>query len=169
MISILVAFDENRVIGNKGKIPWREPEDLKLFKNRTENNTVIMGRNTWDSLPVRPLPNRLNIVLSSKYIISPDAFIESINKDEGQVHVIDDIKNALIFSKKMYPNNEIFIIGGEQVYKSVLEENIVNCIIASEILGKHEGDTFFPRLQGNWHCKELAVYDRFRVIEYSKS
>ena len=64
MITILVAYDQNRVIGNKGGIPWDIPRDLQLFKKRTVNNVVIMGRNTWESLPVRPLPGRINIVVS---------------------------------------------------------------------------------------------------------
>lgn len=58
MIKLIVAHDENRVIGNEGKIPWNIPEDLKNFKKLTTGHVVVMGRKTWDSLPKKPLPNR---------------------------------------------------------------------------------------------------------------
>ena len=67
MFTILVAYDENRVIGNEGRLPWDLPKDLKLFKERTLDNIVIMGRKTWESLPVKPLPKRLNIVVSKSW------------------------------------------------------------------------------------------------------
>ena len=67
MVSLIVAKSKNNVIGNKGRIPWYIPNDLKRFKELTTNNVVIMGRKTFESLPkeYRPLPNRVNIILSN--------------------------------------------------------------------------------------------------------
>ena len=64
-INMIWAQDINNAIGKDGDLPWRIPEDLKNFKNITNNATIIMGRKTWDSLPIKPLPNRRNIVISS--------------------------------------------------------------------------------------------------------
>lgn len=65
-VNIIVAYNDHRVIGNKGDIPWKIPADMKRFKELTNGGVVIMGRKTWDSLPpkFRPLPNRINIVLT---------------------------------------------------------------------------------------------------------
>ena len=64
MVNLIVAKSENNIIGNKGRIPWYIPNDLKRFKEITTNNVVIMGRKTFESLPeeYRPLPNRINII-----------------------------------------------------------------------------------------------------------
>ena len=64
-IHLIWAQDSNAGIGKNGKLPWHVTEDLKNFKKITLNSTIIMGRKTWDSLPIKPLPNRRNIVLSS--------------------------------------------------------------------------------------------------------
>ena len=65
-LNIIVAMTKSNVIGNKGHIPWNIPEELEIFKKITENNIVVMGRNTWESLPPekKPLPNRINIIVS---------------------------------------------------------------------------------------------------------
>ena len=68
MIKAIVAVDENWGIGYNGDLLEHVPEDLKRFKELTTNNIVVMGRKTWDSLPKKPLPNRLNIVVTSKQI-----------------------------------------------------------------------------------------------------
>lgn len=65
MFSIIVAADINNGIGKNGKLPWNIPDDLRIFRTITTNSTVIMGRKTWESLPVKPLKNRHNIVISN--------------------------------------------------------------------------------------------------------
>src|ERR1700722_19556919 len=96
MIKMIVAYDENRVIGYKNTIPWRNPEDMKLFKTHTTGNTIVMGRKTWESFPKKPLPNRVNIILSSRdFEPIPGAFFvktfdEAINHPSivGDVYII---------------------------------------------------------------------------------
>ena len=76
-IHLIWAQDENGGIGQNGKLPWHISEDLKNFKSLTLNSTIIMGRKTWDSLPIKPLPNRKNIILS-RNLTSSLYFIFSI-------------------------------------------------------------------------------------------
>ena len=73
-IHLIWAQDVKRGIGTNGKLPWHIPEDLKNFKKITSNATIIMGRKTWDSLPVKPLPNRRNIVLSKTKNLNIETF-----------------------------------------------------------------------------------------------
>lgn len=73
MISLIVARARNGAIGRGNTIPWDAPEDLKFFQRETLGGAVIMGRNTWDSLPKRPLPRRLNIVVTSRPAEGADA------------------------------------------------------------------------------------------------
>src|SRR3989344_2476082 len=104
MITIIAAIAENGVIGNKGKIPWHFSEDFKHFKRTTENNVVVMGRKTYESLPekFRPLPNRVNVVVSS-----------SMAGQEG-IEVARSYEEAIEKAKKH--NKEIFIIGGSSLF-----------------------------------------------------
>ena len=86
-IHLIWAQDSNGGIGKKGSLPWYIPEDLKNFKKLTQNSTIIMGRNTWESLPIKPLPKRRNIVISSHNITdiehynSINACIDKLTKD----------------------------------------------------------------------------------------
>ena len=101
-IHLIWAQDVKRGIGANGKLPWHIPEDLKNFKKITSNATIIMGRKTWDSLPVKPLPNRRNIVLSKTKNLN----IETFSSYESCVEKLTVEKN-----KKVY------IIGGRSVYE----------------------------------------------------
>ena len=101
-IHLIWAQDENGGIGKDGKLPWHISEDLKNFKSITSNNTIIMGRKTWDSLPIKPLPNRRNIVLSKQ-------------KQEN-VETYNSFNDCL---ETLTNNNldKIFIIGGRSIYE----------------------------------------------------
>lgn len=168
MATILVAYSENRVIGNKGDIPWRISEDFKHFKRTTVNQSCIMGRKTWDSLPdnFKPLPNRVNIVLSRK-----DVQLENENKTKD-LFFESSLEEAIEFSSAAFPEKEIFIIGGAQIYQEALNKKLANRIIASEVKGVYEGDTFFPELQleGMEIVKSMKVieeFEQFRIVEYA--
>jgi dihydrofolate reductase len=151
MISIIVAVDPNNVIGLKNDIPWKCKEDMKLFKERTTGSTVIMGRKTWESLPRRPLPNRLNVVLTSTGLY--DEWRDILCYPSLEL-AIKEHKNA-------------FIIGGEQVYKKALELDIVDRIIMTKIHKCYEGDRFFPKISG-WKTTEVEKYDEFDVLHLEK-
>lgn len=104
-LAIIVATDENGLIGLNGTIPWDCPDDLRRFYNLTKYRTVIMGRATWESLPLKPLPYRTNIVLSS----NPKHYAVA-------AYNAQTLKQALSFNN----SNLQFIIGGEQVFKEAL-------------------------------------------------
>lgn len=154
MIKLIVAHDENRVIGFKNTIPWQNKEDLGLFKTLTKNNTVLMGRNTWESLPFKPLKDRVNIVISTK--------MEDPNKDN--TYIVKSIQDALNHPKI---KNDIYIIGGASIYKQAIDLEIPDEILISLIPGKHEGDTFFPELSKKWVQSNYKVYQTFEHFSYA--
>lgn len=130
MITLIVARDRNGAIGRDGTIPWDIPEDLKAFQRETLGGALIMGRNTWNSLPVKPLARRLNIVVSSR----PDAADTVV----GTVH--EAIQLAL---EKGY--HRIYGIGGAGIYRDMLP--LANRLLITEVdLCVDGADTFFPEV-----------------------
>lgn len=157
MPTILVAYDENRLIGNDNKLPdWSLPYDLKIFKKRTLKQSVIMGRKTWDSLPLKskPLKGRNNIILSN-----------TVKKtDNPALQWVNNCRDAIKCCKTTIP----FIIGGSEIFKLFLEEEIVDTVIATEVIGKYKGNVYFPDINkyGVWDAKEIARFQEFKIIEY---
>ncbi len=127
MLTIIVACAENRAIGKGNTIPWFAPEDLALFKAETLGGAIIMGRNTWDSLPRKPLPSRENIVVSSTM--------------EGDF-ICPDFQSALQFAKdKRY--SRTYAIGGASIYKEALK--IADRLLITNVdITVPDADTFFP-------------------------
>lgn len=155
MISIIVAYSKNFIIGKDGQIPWKISEDMKHFKKVTGNSPIILGRVTWDNLPKKPLPNRLNVVISRQ-----TPFIGTM---------VNSLEHAITFCDLMDGSRNYFIIGGGQIYQEALEKNLVDRVIASEIKASYDGDTFFPDLYKlGWKSKLLQEYELFNVVEYTK-
>jgi dihydrofolate reductase len=155
MITIIVAYSKNFVIGKDGQIPWHIPEDLKHFKKITGNSPLIMGRVTWESLPVKPLPNRLNVVVSRK--------LPSLGR------VVNSLEHAITFCDLMDGRRNYFIIGGGRIYREALKQNLVDKVIASEVKASYDGDTFFPDLYKlGWKSNLLEEHELFNVVEYTK-
>jgi dihydrofolate reductase len=129
-LTLVVAVAENGVIGNKGALPWRIPEDLKRFKALTLGKPCIMGRKTWDSLPRRPLPGRINIVVTR----------DSAFQAEGAeiAHSFEDALDIAVRGTL----DEIMIIGGEAIFKAALP--LVQRIELTEVMAAPEGDAFMP-------------------------
>ena len=134
MISAIVAVDNNWGIGFNGELLEHIPEDLKYFKDLTTNNIVVMGRKTWDSLPKKPLPNRLNIVISR--------FPKEVL---GDLSIRIDLTEAKIRLAMADPDEQWFIIGGGQIYKELLP--FCDRVYVTKILKDHKNvDTYFPNL-----------------------
>lgn len=132
MINAIAALaKENRVIGNKGQIPWHIPEDFAHFKNTTMGHPIIMGRKTFETFP-KPLPGRTHIVITRD---------KQYQVPEG-VFVCDSIESAIEIAKEKEGSEEIFIIGGGQIYTDSLP--FVDRLYLTLIEGDFEGDTFFP-------------------------
>lgn len=152
MITLIVAKSENNIIGDKGRIPWYIPKDLKRFKELTTNNVVIMGRKTFESLPeeYRPLPNRINIILSKDKSFKTNCCM-----------VFNDLKKAI---RKAGSDKEIFIIGGGEIYKESLK--YADKIYMTEVDGEFEGDTYFPKLNRYWEEVNREEKEGYRFIDY---
>lgn len=164
-MKLIVAFCKNRGIGLNNKMPWYLKSDLKRFKKLTigkGNNAIIMGRNTWISLKCLSLPKRSNIILSSKmgYFQTNDkAFMQSF----------EDIK--MVNQSKLY--DDIWLIGGAQVYNEALSRNLVNEVYATVINEDFECDTFFPVLSDDFAIVDKSeIYNEkninFNYIHYKK-
>lgn len=167
MITAIVAYDEKRGIGKDGKIPWKIKEEMAHFVATTMGYPVIMGRKTWDSLPekYRPLPSRTNYVVSSMYLfdpIEPDSTYRLIDGARWTQDLADAIDSADRLSEN------VFIIGGGQLYRDALEWGWVDQVIASEVKGDFGCDTFFPELSSDWARVVLKSYDDFEVVKYIK-
>ena len=126
-VTIIVAVSENLAIGYKNALPWHISEDLKHFKQITINHSVVMGRKTFESIG-KPLKERRNIVISR----------DRTMKIEG-VEVVNSLGEAIHRTKN---ENEIFIIGGEQIYKMAMP--IATNLHITKVYCTVEGDAFFP-------------------------
>lgn len=126
-ISIIVAIAQNNAIGKDNKLLWHISEDLKRFKRLTGGNTVIMGKNTFFSLPVRPLPNRTNIVITDIPEEKLEGCIMAYSIEEA-INKCDDMK-------------ENFVIGGGSIYRQFLP--IADKLYITKVHKDFEADCFF--------------------------
>lgn len=140
MIKAIFACDEEWGIGKNNTLPWpHNPEDLRWFKKMTANNIVVMGRNTWESLPIKPLPNRLN------YVVTSDSNITT--GYHGRFTSSTDISRAIkaTIEDRYSPTLDIWIIGGAQLFAGCIY--IIDEIYISRIEGKFDCDVFLPKIK----------------------
>ncbi len=153
-INLIAAVDKNLGLGKGGKLLLSIPEDMKLFKALTENNVVIMGRKTFDSLPSRkPLKNRINIVLSNNRNFHPEG-----------VCTFSDKEKALEYAKSL--KKDIFIIGGGEIYRQFAHDAEVAFI--TYIDRDFGADVHFPDIfkEHEWKLvSEEGPFD-YEGIEY---
>lgn len=150
--SIIVAVDSKQGIGKHGKLPWHIPSELQHFarttrstspdRNPTAQNAVIMGRKSWDSIPekFRPLPGRLNIVLTRSVAASPTG----VPFPPG-VLVVASLDEALQ-KDETHNIGQVFVIGGAQVFGEALNHPACHELLVTEVEGDFECDTFFPAI-----------------------
>lgn len=138
IISIIAAIGSNRELGKNNALLWHISEDLKRFKKLTQGHTVIMGRKTYESLP-GPLPDRLNIIVTA----NPDYSInDSINQSiNTKVKVCMSLHEAISYAKQK-EKNEIFIIGGGEIYRQAIK--LSDKLYLTLVEGTYDADTFFP-------------------------
>ena len=163
MNTIIVAYNTNFIIGDGKTIPWHIPEDLKLFKSLTMGHPCIMGHNTWNSLPemYKPLSGRTNLIVSRNFCKGEKRY-----NSKDHIVYVSTIENALRFSDK----EDMFIIGGAQIYDYCIKNNLVNRVLASEIKGHLDvvGDLTFPNLKElGWTSKVIKEYNEFTLMEYT--
>lgn len=130
MITIIAAIGKNNALGKDNQLLWRLPKDLKHFKSLTENHPIVMGRKTYESIG-KALPNRTNLVVSRK----ENWFAEDIL-------IVSKLKEAIKFAKKI--DEEVFIIGGGEIYKQTME--LADRLEITLVEEDFEADTFFPKI-----------------------
>lgn len=165
IISHLVAVSNELVIGVDNDLPWNLKDDLAHFKKYTLNKVIIMGRKTYESIG-RPLPNRINYVIS-----------RTIKEIDG-AHVFDNLEEAMLSAQKHNKNldieNEIVIIGGGYLFEETLP--ILNKLVITKVDCSVAGDVYYPKIDmKNWELISSESYTKdsdndydFKIEEYKK-
>jgi dihydrofolate reductase len=153
----IVAIAQNFAIGKNGKLPWHYPSDLKFFKQTTTNHAVVMGFNTWKSIG-KPLPNRLNIVLSRSQNI----------ENQPSVLLLRSKEELLALSK--YLNCDVYIIGGAQTYENFADA-IDGWFVTEVPETVADADTFMPEdFLANFCLRDkMQLEDNLQVKGYQRS
>ncbi|WHY36955.1 dihydrofolate reductase [Bacillus velezensis] len=152
MISFIFAMDENRLIGKDNDLPWHLPDDLAYFKKVTTGHTIVMGRKTFESIG-RPLPNRRNIVVTSR---DESSFPGCITADSAEEVL-----------KLILADEECFVIGGAQLYSALFP--YADRLYMTKIHHVFEGDRFFPEFnEDEWELtsRKQGVKDEKNPYDY---
>ena len=155
MIRAILACDENWGIGKSGALPWpHNPADLKWFKTSTLNHTIVMGKATWDSLPVNRLPDRVNVVVSSSNILA-----------KVDVVSISDLRRRV---SSMDTDQDMWIIGGARLIEGMMD--YIDEFHLSQIKGNYNCDTFLPStlIQENYSLTSSQFQGDVYVDVWSK-
>lgn len=151
-LSLIAAFDEGRLIGRNGELPWRLPNDLKHFKALTLGKTILMGRKTWDSLG-RPLPQRDNWVLTRDPTFQAEGARAFVSLDAALA---------------AHPGGELMVIGGGELYRQTLP--LARTLYLTRVQARLQGDAWFPDLDpAQWRetAREDHVVDERHAYAYS--
>jgi len=170
-ISIIAAFNPQFIIGINGKMPWRIPEDLKRFKRLTMGKPIIMGRKTWESIGSKPLPGRMNVVVSSS-----DTVKEGPAGEETIVVKVPALDAILTFIRDMTSYDEVFIIGGERLYAEALPlaDRMYLTAVDQEFPAISDSDevAYFPIKAANrdeWNLTSREVFDEYTFSEWERN
>ena len=155
-LSIIVARGKNNEIGRDNTLIWHLPDDLKFFRIKTNGKTIVMGYNTFKSLP-HMLPNRNHVVLTHKNIS-----IENVKIFHNKEDVLKYIKTI---------DDEVFIIGGASIYKLFIDD--VDTMYITEVLKEFDADAFFPEFdKTKWEQENLGENEnndiKFKHIKYKR-
>ena len=154
-MNLIVAVDRNWAIGKDNKLLVSIPDDMKFFRETTTGKVVVMGRKTLESFPGgKPLKNRVNIVLTHdpKYTV----------KDAIVVHSKEELDAQL----KNYPSDDVYVIGGESIYRMLLDD--CNRAFVTYVDYSYDADTFFPNLDENsaWKLADESEEQTYYDIEF---
>ena len=154
-IKLIAAIDLHFGLGKNGNLLFKIPEDLRLFKQFTIGNVVLMGRKTFDSIGWKPLPDRINIVISSK---------KDFENDE--VTTFDNMETSVEYSKRNFPDKDLYIIGGGQIYKQGIK--YADEVILTKYNKLYEyADTYFPvDIMDNFSETEVIIEGSYEGIEF---
>jgi dihydrofolate reductase len=155
MITIIAAIAKNNALGKDNDLIWHLPADLKRFKKVTSGHHIIMGRNTFESIG-KPLPNRTTVIVTK-------------NADyvkEGCL-IANSVEQALEMAEE---DDQIFVIGGAQIYKYVMANNLADILDITLVHNEFEADVFFPEIDSDvWDCieREDFIADEKNEYDYS--
>lgn len=155
MITIIAAIGKNNELGKNNDLIWHLPADLKRFKKITSSHTIIMGRNTFESIG-KPLPNRKSIIITRN---------ESYQKKGCEI--VHSLEEAIEIIKDQ---QEAFIIGGAQIYKEAMQKNLVDQLDITLVDEGFDADVFFPRIDlEKWTevSREYFLADKNNKYNYS--
>jgi len=152
-LNLIFSRARNGVIGHNNTLPWHLPEDLAHFKATTLGQPVIMGRKTWDSLPVkfRPLPGRMNIVVTRQTDWHSDG-----------AHVVHSVDEAL---QACPTQAQPWVIGGAELYRLAMP--LATRVVVTEIDADYEGDAFAPELDATWQEASRTTHVAANGLHYS--
>jgi len=145
---IIACINHSFALGHDGKLMYHMSNDLKNFKRITIDSVVIMGRKTYESLPNKPLPNRVNIIITSKENYSADGCFV--------VHSIDE---CIKLCEDMFSYKDCYIIGGGEIYNQFIERDLIDTMYITNVNDNEEGDSYFPNV--------LMDNDRWRIFYQS--
>lgn len=144
MIGLIVAYTNNRVIGNKGQIPWRIKGEQRRFRELTTGNVVIMGRKSYEEIG-HPLPNRFTVVVSN-----------TASFEEQNCTTAGSLEEAIAKAKELQPGKHIYISGGAGLYKEAI--HMCDALYITEIDAVIEGDTYFPEFDEKEFVKTIEEH-----------
>jgi len=152
---IIVAVSKNNVIGNKGKLPWINSEEMAFFKSVTLNNAVVMGKNTFLSIG-KPLVDRINIVLTNSLKLS----------EHEKIFIAKNIEESICIAQN-FGVKKLFFIGGKAIYKSAM--GFVDEMIISRINQEYSGDVYFPAIDESlWKKEQTEDKKSFKIETYRR-
>ena len=164
--ALIVAMDSERGIGKNNDLMWHLPKDMKFFKDTTQGQIVVMGRKNYDSIPekYRPLPSRLNVVLTrNKDFSAPDCL------------VFHSLEECLIYFKEE-TERTLFIIGGGEIYQMALASNVIDEMFITHVHHHYDAETFFTAFdESTWDNQVILEQEKdaqheaaFTVKKYTK-
>lgn len=161
---IIACINQKRVLGNEGKLLYHIGNDMANFKRQTLNSVVIMGRKTFESLPNNePLKDRVNIIITSNEEYGVSAEFKN-------VYIVHSVKDAVELCDAFFGDKEVFVIGGESIYRQFMEENLVDEMRLTIVNDDADGDAVFPEYnEDEWYVyyKSMAQVSSWEGVDKS--
>lgn len=164
--ALIVAMDSDRGIGKNNDLMWHLPKDMKFFKDTTQGQIVVMGRKNYDSIPekYRPLPNRLNVVLTRNENFHAPNCLVFHSLEECLAHFEGETERV------------VFIIGGGEIYRMALDSGILDEMYITHVHERYDAETFFPNFEEvEWENQVLFEQEKdaqheavFTVKKYTR-
>ena len=154
-IKLICAVSQNNVIGKNNQLPWRIKDEMRYFKQTTIGNAVVMGFHTFESLDFNPLDDRLNIILTSKDHLKSNS--------DKQTFFVNNIEDVLLIARSQNVEN-LFVIGGKQIYDLFLTKKLVDEIYYSMIKKDYDGDTTMVEI--DWNTYRLKSLQKTELVDY---